>query len=380
MHLGHIWTARSVLQELGLDKLFMVVAANPPHKADQGRLPGNIRLRMVEAAMHNEPKIFASDVELKREGKSFTVDTVNAFKKQYRGAKLHLIVGGDMLENFPTWREPAAILSMAKLVAVTRPDEQRDMRALADSISSQLGGSVILSSFTGPDVSSTEIRRRMNEALPVDTMVARPTELYMYENALYMPQEIADIRSRLSRILKKRRLSHTMLTACEAVKLACRYGADPKKARLAAVLHDCVKLPNKELIAFCEQNCYDLTDDERENPYLIHARLGAVLAEQDYGVADPEVLMAIRNHTLGRVGMSMLEKIIYVADKIEPSRDYEGLDEIRELAYKDIDGAMLLVMQHSAEYTAASGRAVNPSTASVMEYLQNEINNNKEIH
>ena len=269
---------------------------------------------------------------------------------------------------------------MAKLVAVTRPDEQRDMRALADSISSELGGSVILSSFTGPDVSSTEIRRRMNEALPVDTMVARPTELYMYENALYMPQEIADIRSRLSRILKKRRLSHTMLTACEAVKLACRYGADPKKARLAAVLHDCVKLPNKELIAFCEQNCYDLTDDERENPYLIHARLGAVLAEQDYGVADPEVLMAIRNHTLGRVGMSMLEKIIYVADKIEPSRDYEGLDEIRELAYKDIDGAMLLVMQHSAEYTAASGRAVNPSTASVMEYLQNEINNNKEIH
>ena len=99
VHLGHIWMARSVANELELDKLFMVVAAAPPHKAENGRLPGNIRLRMVEAAVNNEPKIIASDIELKREGKSYTVDTVDAFRRQYRGAKLFFIVGGDMLES-----------------------------------------------------------------------------------------------------------------------------------------------------------------------------------------------------------------------------------------------------------------------------------------
>lgn len=373
VHLGHIWTARSVCEELELDKLFMVVAAIPPHKANAEKLAGSIRYRMLDAALKNEERIFPSDVELKREGKSFTVDTVEFYKNQYRGAEIFLVVGGDMLENFPTWREPQRILSMAKLVAVTRPDEQRDMRALADDIEERFSGKVILSRFTGPLISSTEVRKRMYEAIPVDTLVARPTELYMYENAVYMPQEIVDIRAKLSERIKRKRMGHTMLTMCEAVKLACNYGADAKKARLAAILHDCIKLPNKELIAYCDNNHYDISDEERSDPYLIHARLGAVLAMEEYGVTDPEVLQAIRCHTLGKVGMSLLDKIIYVADKIEPTRDYEGIDDIRRIAYEDIDRAMLLVMQHSADYTVNSGRKLNSSTAMVMEYLRNEI-------
>ncbi len=374
VHLGHIWTARSVVEELGLDKLYMVVAANPPHKPDNGRLPGSVRYRMLESALKNEAKIFASDVELKREGKSYTVDTVEYYKNQCRGAEIFLIVGGDMLENFPLWREPGRILSMAKLVAVTRPDDERNMLSIAEGVERDFNGKVILSSFTGPMISSTEVRRRMSEAIPVDTMVARPTELYMYENALYMPPEITDIRARLADRLKRKRLNHTMLTACEAVKLAYRYGVDTKKARLAAILHDCIKLPNKELIAFCDENHYDISDEERENPYLIHSRLGAVLACDEFGVRDPEVLMAIRSHTLGRVEMTELEKIIYVADKIEPSRDYEGIDIIRETAYEDIDKAMLLVMQHSVEYTASAGRTINPSTKTVIDHLRDMIN------
>lgn len=376
VHLGHIWTARSVCRELGLDKLLMVVASDPPHKPNNDRLPGSVRYRMLDSALQNEERIFASDIELKRSGKSYTVDTVELLRNSCRGAELFLIVGGDMLENFPHWREPERILSMCTLVAVTRPDEARDMRAIADRIESDLHGRVLLSSFTGPQISSTEVRRRMSEALPVDTMVALPTELYMYENALYMPRELRAVRLKLSERIKRKRLDHTMLTACEAVKLAFRYGADTKKARLAAMLHDCVKLPNKDLIAFCDENHYDISDFERKNPYLIHARLGAVIAEEDYGVTDPEVLEAIRNHTLGKVGMSLLDKVIYVADKIEPSRDYEGLNEIRRTAYEDIDRAMLLVMEHSADYTRRSGREINPSTKAVMDFLRSEMEKN----
>ena len=378
VHLGHIWTARSVKQELDLDKLYMVVAADPPHKPDENRTPGSIRYRMLDAALKDEEGIMPCDTELKRSGKSFTVDTVSHFRGQYRGAELFLIVGGDMLENFPQWREPRKILSMAKLVAVTRPDKMRDMRSLAESISNEFGGQVLVSEFCGPDISSTEIRRRMYEALPVDMMVTRATEHYLYETALYMPERIVEIRSRLAKVLHRKRLDHTMLTVCEAVKLAYAFGADPQKARLAALLHDCIKLPNKELLKYCEEHCYDVTEEERANPYLIHARLGAHLAEAEYGVIDPEVLQAIGNHTLGRVGMTLLDKIIYVADKIEPSRDFDGVDEIREAAYQDINLGMLQVMRHSVDYTAASGRTINPSTAAVMEYLEKELSTRSE--
>ena len=375
VHLGHIWTARHVRDELGLDKLYMVAAADPPHKPDPKRLDAGTRYRMLDLALDGEKRLFPSDVEIKREGKSFTVDTLSHFKGQYRGAELFLIVGGDMLENFPEWREPGRILSMAKLVTVGRPDSDRDLDGIARSITERFGGKVILSEYYGPDISSTEVRRRMLEAEPVDRLVPRRVEHYLYENAVYFPEELAAIRKRLAGVIKKKRLNHTMLACCEAVKLAERYGADTKKARIAALLHDCIKLPNKELLEYCEENHIDISEEERNNPYLIHSRLGAVLAMEEYGVTDPEVLSAIRNHTLGRVGMSLMDKIIYVADKIEPTREFEGIDEIRETAYEDINRAMLLVMQHSADYTRASGRAVNPSTSSVMEYLRNEIKN-----
>lgn len=374
VHLGHIWLARAVRDELALDKLYMIPACDPPHKPDPDRLVGSIRYRMLDVALKNEQRILPSDIELKRGGKSYTFDTVQQFKRQYRGAEIFLIVGGDMLENFETWYQPAGILSMAKLCAVARPDEFRDMRALADSIEQRFGGKVLISQFEGPDISSTMVRDRMYDALPVDELVPRGVELFMYENALYMPDEIIKIRQSLSGVIKNKRLTHTMLTVREAVRLAAAYGADTQKARLAALLHDCIKLPNKELIAFAEQNCYDITPEERHSPYLIHSRLGAIIAMEKYGVTDKEVLQAIENHTLGKVGMSLLDKIIYVADKIEPSRDFDGVDEIRETAYKDINAAMLQVMQHSAEYTVASGRALNPATKAVMDYIKSEIN------
>ena len=367
VHTGHIETARSVFRELELDKLFMVVAADPPHKHDPNRTPAHLRLKMLEAALEGERGIAASDVEIKRAGKSYTVDTLGVFKRQYRGAELFLIVGGDMLENFPLWRDPKGIMSMAALTAVTRPDSARDMRAIADGIERDFGGRVILSEFTGPDISSTEIRRRMRDAEPINLLCDPAVERFIYTNGLYMPQEITAIRQKLYKRLRRKRLDHTMMTVREAISLAAKHGADPRKARLAAILHDCIKLPNRELLEYCETNGYELSADERANPYLIHSRLGAELAETEFGVTDPEVLNAIRRHTLGQVGMSLLDKIIYVADKIEPSREYEGVAEMREEAYLDIDSAMLLVMKHSADYTAASGRQVNPSTRAVMD-------------
>ncbi len=372
VHLGHIWTARAVRDELGLDRLFMVVTCNPPHKHDEHRTDGNIRLDMLKAALADERGIEASDVELMRGGESYTVDTLVRFKRAYPDAELVFIVGGDMLENFPHWRDPSGILSLAVLAAVARPGTDEDMERLAARVTGSFGGEVRLCRYTGPDISSTDVRRRVENALPIDTLVPLRTERYIYENALYMPQMIVDTYQRLLQTLDGKRLVHTMMTVREAVALACRYGADPKKARLAALLHDCIRLPSKDILRYARERCYNLTPDEIENPALIHSRLGAVVAMEDYCVTDADVLKAIECHTLGRVGMSKLDKILYLADKIEPTRNFDGVDEIREAAYRSLNEGIILMMKRSVEHNASRGNAVHPLTLQAMESIQNE--------
>ncbi len=378
VHLGHIWTARAVRDELELDKLLLVVTEDPPHKHNANRTDGQTRYKMLEAALKSEEGIFPSDVELLRGGTSYTVDTVRYFRETEPSARLYLIVGGDMLENFPMWRRPSEIMSMCSLAAVSRPDSVDDMLPITKHIESAFGGEVILTGCKGPRISSTEVRSRVYDALPIDMLVPLQVDYFIHENAMYMPQDIVDIYKKLSGLLDAKRLRHTMLTVREAILLADANGVDTKKARLAAILHDCVKLSNRNILALAKQRCYDLTPEEIQNPYLIHARLGAVAAVDDYGVTDREVLQAIENHTLGKAGMTMLDKVIYLADKIEPSRDYEGVAEIREAAYKDVNMGMILVMQHTMDYTSKNGRLVNPTTSDAMESIKKDIKNKLE--
>lgn len=377
VHFGHIRVARAAVEELNLDTLYMVVASDPPHKSNRNRLSVDIRYQMLQLALRDEERVHASDIEIKRVGKSYTVDTLEEFSKRFRGSELFFIVGGDMLNDFPRWRAPEEILKMATLVGVTRPDTVSDMRLLADKIENLFGGTVILTQFSGPNISSTMIRDRVYNAKPINTLVPKEIELFIYEKALYMPDRIRRIRNSLCGRLGRKRLKHTMLTAREAVLLADIHGVDAEQARLAAVLHDCIKLPTRDLLAYARDHCYDLTDEEVANPYLIHARLGAVVAIDEYGVTDKEVLKAIESHTLGRVGMSDLDKVTYIADKIEPSRDYpDVMRRIRECAYLDLNLGMIEVMRHSMDYTIQFGREVNPTTRIAMDSIIAKMKNN----
>ena len=166
-----------------------------------------------------------------------------------------------------------------------------------------------------------------------------------------MDQEIEKISKKLMKELDEDRYRHTQGVMYTSAALAMRYGADLKKALLAGLLHDCAKcIPGHTKIRMCEKYNLEISEIERKNPSLLHAKLGAYLAKDKYDIEDEEILMAIRSHTTGRPGMSLLEKIVYIADMIEPDRDYPGVEEFRKTAAKDLDQAMFDILNDNLRH------------------------------
>jgi predicted HD superfamily hydrolase involved in NAD metabolism len=157
--------------------------------------------------------------------------------------------------------------------------------------------------------------------------------------------------------------------------LAMRYGYDLEKAMLAGLMHDCAKcMPNAKKLKIAEKNHLDISELERKNPFMLHAKLGALLAQKKYDIDDEEILSAIRWHTTGRPQMSLLDKIVYVADYIEPKRDKApNLKEIRQMAFEDLDQALLKILEDTLGYLGDSPDEVDSMTKLTYEYYSNEI-------
>ena len=183
-------------------------------------------------------------------------------------------------------------------------------------------------------------------------------------------------RSKIIRTLEKElkysRFVHSLGVAYTATSLAMRYGADLEKAELAGLLHDCAKyLSDKEYLSLCHEREIPVSAAEAANPSLLHAKAGAVLAAEKYGVTDPEILEAIRNHTTGKPAMSMLDKIIYIADYIEPGRNQApNLAIVRQLAFEDLDRALIKILSDTLSYLEESGAEIDPMTRETYLYYE----------
>lgn len=180
----------------------------------------------------------------------------------------------------------------------------------------------------------------------------------------------AEIVRRLEKELKYSRYLHTLGVAFTAASLAMAHGADVAQAEEAGLLHDCAKcIGEDEMIRLCEENGVEITVAERRSPFLLHAKAGAILARQEYGVTDREVLRAITWHTTGRPAMTLLEKIIFLADYIEPGRcEAPRLPQIRALAFRDLDGALRAVLDDTMAYLRAQGEPIDPMTERTQAY------------
>ncbi len=178
------------------------------------------------------------------------------------------------------------------------------------------------------------------------------------------------LRREMEKVQDSRRFEHTLGVEFTAASLAMRYGASIKSARTAGLLHDCAKcLTDEERISICRKNGIPISEMEWKNPFLLHAKAGAFLAKKQYGIEDEDILNAICSHTTGRPGMSLLEMIVFVADYIEPGRNKaSNLEEIRRLAFTELDQALLKILGDTLEYLESGSGDVDPMTRKTWEY------------
>ncbi len=323
VHREHIALAKSAVEELFLDKLIIMPTYQPPHKAS-APLPAKHRLEMLRRAFSGEKKIEISDFEIEKKGTSYTYLTVEHFKKK-TGAQLFFIVGGDMLVNFKTWKNPERILAVCDLAVFEREQVFTDFEKEKEYFKHTFGKEFIKLNFVGENFSSTKIRIYSAFGLPLDRLTSLAVSEYIKEHGLYSGNEYIDYAKK---ILPQKRLKHTANVVISALSKAKELGLDEKKVIISATLHDIAKYYDGEIP---KDAC--ITPDTPQP--VVHAFLGAYIAEKELGITDQEIINAIRYHTTGRANMSLLEKLIFVADMVEEDRTYQGVEYLRDLFNKD---------------------------------------------
>lgn len=185
--------------------------------------------------------------------------------------------------------------------------------------------------------------------------------------------ELRKLRKKMEKLQDAKRFEHTLGVEFTSAALAMRYGAPVKSAQIAGLLHDCAKsLTDKEMLTICRKNGIQISALEKENPFLLHAKVGAYLAKNKYGVKDQDILNSIHNHTTGRPNMSLLEKIVFIADYIEPGRKHAAnLEEVRRLAFEDLEQALIKILSDILEYLDNGNGDVDPMTRKTLKYYSN---------
>ncbi|MCI8819359.1 MAG: nicotinate (nicotinamide) nucleotide adenylyltransferase [Oscillibacter sp.] len=384
-HLGHITAARTVFELLKLDKLLVIPTGRPPHKSLAPDSPSpDQRLELTRLAMEQtglEDRVEVLDLELRREGNSYTVDTLSRLRELYPGEELWLLLGADMFLTFQTWREPERILSLAGVAAFGRTEmDMEELFSVQRSYLYRTYPQARLVTLTIPgvvDISSTELREQLARG-EGGTLLAPAVYGCILREGLY--GTTADLKSlpleRLRPValscLHHRRIPHVLGTEQEAIHLAERWGGDVAKARRAALLHDCTKkLSLAEQLEVAERFQVPLDEMERREIKLLHAKTGAGIAETVFGT-DEEITNAIRWHTTGRGGMTLLEKIIYLADYIEPTRSFPGVEKLRRVCYEDLDAGLLLGLEMTIEEMEKRGASIHPKTLEARDALKGQ--------
>lgn len=188
--------------------------------------------------------------------------------------------------------------------------------------------------------------------------------------------DIKKIRKSMEKKLDAKRFEHTLGVAYTASALAMCYDVDINKAQTAGLLHDCTKcLSDEKRLEICEKHHIQMTEIEKRNPFLLHAKTGSYIAMKKFGIHDQDIINAILNHTTGRPGMSNLEKIIYIADYIEPGRKQApNLKEVRKLAFQDLDGALIKILEDTLVYLQETKSEIDPMTKETYDYYKKVIN------
>ena len=375
-HLGHMLAARQAVKLLRLDRLLLIPDRIAPHKVlPEGSATPEERMQMLRLAAAGIEKAEVSDIELRREGTSFTYLTILEMKQMYPKAELVLIMGTDMFLSFDKWRETRIITDHAALGVLYRGEKGE--KAAIDAKKAEMeanGVKVELIENEVTAISSTDLRRMLVFGC-AEPFLPEGVGAYIREKGLYGTgrdyRNLSDeeLEQVVVSLLKPNRVAHVLGCRDMAVELAKRWGADVTDAARAGLLHDITKAIDGPLqLTLCSEYGTMLNDFSRRYPKTLHALTGSLVAERIFGEKEA-VVNAIRHHTTGKADMSLLEKIIYIADYVEPNRTITGVDQLRHLAFTDLDAALREGLQMTVSYLNEQGSEVSPESREALAWL-----------
>ena len=380
-HLGHQAAADTAIKQLGLDKLILIPAAIPPHKELPESTPAcEHRLEMTRKmadALGAPGTVEVSDMEMTRQGKSYTADTLKEIQRQYPDAELWLLMGTDMFLTLHKWHHPEEIMELAGICAFGRTEQDGEavFAPQREYLHKTYGAKIMTITLPGlVDISSTQLREKLQTGDAEEYLLPAVYGYIMMEG-LYGVQEdlkhldIPKLRACSYSMVRNKRVRHIRGTEEEAVRLAQHWGADETAACRAGILHDCTKyLELEPQVAICDKYGVELDELERRAVKLLHSKTGACIAKEVFGESQ-EVFDAIFWHTTAKADMTLLEKILYMADYIEPNRDFDGVEQMRKLAYQDLDKALLMGASMTIEDMTQRNVPIHANTQGAYDWL-----------
>ncbi|MDY2922579.1 MAG: nicotinate-nucleotide adenylyltransferase [Eubacterium sp.] len=385
VHTVHLQMAEAACDQYDLDEVWFMPSNHPPHKEESDIVSNEHRQRMIQFAIDGCKKFCFSDFEYHRPGTTYTSDTLSLLQESYPDTQFYFIMGEDSLRDFDSWHEPEKIAEKCLLLVCSR--EGHSLMELCRKMNEKYGS--VFSTFHIPTscISSSYIREQLQDGILPYGQLPPQVLSYIRLHGLYQTTSwridaskdtnMKQLIPMLQSSLRPKRFLHTLGVADTASNLAVIHGISPENARLAGMLHDCAKyLTDAEMIEACEKNNIQLTGFERSNPALIHSKLGVFVARDRYGIKNSSILSAIACHTTGKPDMTSLEKILFIADYIEPGRKMDckpnSLKKIRQTSFQDLDKSLTLILENTIHYLTNENLPIDPVSKETYLYYKKE--------
>ena len=374
IHQGHIRMAVSALDLCRLDRVLVLPAGDGAYKA--GIASAEDRWKMTVTACTQNPRLIPSRMELDGPAPRYTVDTLLELKNKLPKAELFYLMGADGVLKLARWHRMEEVLPLCTFLVGPRTQEipLGEFQAEKDRLTA-LGARFSILRMNPLTVSSTGLREALAGGWATPFLFPPVREFCMARGLYGAPRRMEEADAwmdRLFQALNPRRFAHSLSVASTARRLARIHGIDQRQAEQAGLLHDCAKcMPLKEMRRIAVE--HSLTNDPEilSSNALMHSLVGAWVARNDYGMADPEVLEAVAYHNTGHPGMSRLAMCVCLADSIEPLREsYPQLEQIRVLSELSLERALLMSLERTAEYVRSKGKYLHPRTQETIAWLK----------
>ncbi len=380
-HLAHKNIVKSLLKSQKFSAVYVIPAGISPHKGDVEIQFSTYRYMMARLALAKYDDVIVSDYEIKKESISYSIDTIRYFYESVleEDEEIYFVLGSDSLMQIETWYKPAEIMSEVILYVALRPGGERsvELERQQKHLENKYRARIQYFENKPMPISSTVIRNKIKAGDLESIEVPKKVKAFIMTHFLYQDSPIEIFSSEQINQLRKyerqlmhfmtpERLTHSLNVMYEAVRLARRFGVSPWSAAVAGILHDVAKEQDyKKFPSVLER----LDEETLANKSIVHGPVGASFVRAYFHVEEPAILDAIYYHSTLSPVPTDLEKIVFLADKTEPGRDFTDLAEIRQMAQLDLNRAVLMTIDATAIVLKRNRKNLHSDTIKAKQYI-----------